>query len=99
MCLKSYVPPRECCPIPKTPFPPQRLAVQHAPQNPDYSLHAARLVLEKRRSSTKRRSWLMRAGTRGRIPAYTDVYFSLGTLYADHLKDPSKSVDGLRALY
>ena len=29
-------------------------------------------------------------------PAYTDVYFSLGTLYADHLNEPQKSIDAFR---
>ena len=29
-------------------------------------------------------------------PAYTDVYFSLGSLYADHLHDQSKSVEAFR---
>jgi Flp pilus assembly protein TadD len=27
---------------------------------------------------------------------YQDVYFSLGTLYADHLKDQAKSVEAFR---
>ena len=29
-------------------------------------------------------------------PAYADVYFSLGVLYADHLNEPQKSVDAFR---
>ncbi|MGH7256908.1 MAG: tetratricopeptide repeat protein, partial [Nitrospiraceae bacterium] len=29
-------------------------------------------------------------------PDYTDVYFSLGTLYADHLKDSNKSVEAFK---
>ncbi len=29
-------------------------------------------------------------------PAYADVYFSLGVLYADHLSEPQKSVDAFR---
>jgi lipoprotein NlpI len=29
-------------------------------------------------------------------PAYGDVYFSLGELYADHLNEPQKSVDAFR---
>ena len=29
-------------------------------------------------------------------PAYADVYLSLGELYADHLREPQKSVDAFR---
>lgn len=70
-----------------------RLAVQHAPENPD-SHYTLGLVYEKlgrfaEAEQAMRQALVVNAG-------YQDVYFSLGTLYADRLNDPAKSVEAFR---
>jgi tetratricopeptide (TPR) repeat protein len=68
-------------------------AVQHAPQNPD-SHYSLALALEKKGQHQEAERALLQ--TLAVNPAYTDVYFSLGTLYADHLNEPQKSIDAFR---
>ena len=70
-----------------------RAAVQHAPQNPD-SYYSLALVFEKQGQFRDAEQAMQQALAVN--PAYTDVYFSLGTLYADHLNEPQKSVDFFR---
>ena len=70
-----------------------RAAVQHAPQNPD-SHYSLGLVLEKKGQPKEAEQAMQQALAVN--PAYTDVYFSLGTLYADQLHEPQKSVDAFR---
>lgn len=70
-----------------------RAAVQHAPQNPD-SHYSLGLVLEKKSQPKEAEQAMQQALAVN--PAYTDVYFSLGTLYADQLHEPQKSVDAFR---
>ncbi|MEK7300594.1 MAG: tetratricopeptide repeat protein, partial [Nitrospirota bacterium] len=70
-----------------------QLAVKHAPANPD-SYYTLGLIYEKRGSFPEAEQALLQAL---KVNAgYQDVYFSLGTLYADHLKDPAKSVEAFR---
>jgi tetratricopeptide (TPR) repeat protein len=70
-----------------------RLAVQHAPQNPD-SFYTLGLVLEKRQQYVEAEQAMRQAIKIN--PDYVDVYFSLGTLYADHLHDQPKSLDAFK---
>jgi tetratricopeptide (TPR) repeat protein len=70
-----------------------RLAVQHAPQNPD-SFYTLGLVLEKRQQYAEAEQAMRQALNVN--PNYVDVYFSLGTLYADHLHDQPKSVEAFK---
>lgn len=70
-----------------------RLAVQHAPQNPD-SFYTLGLVLEKRQQYAEAEQAMRQALKVN--PDYVDVYFSLGTLYADHLHDQPKSVEAFK---
>lgn len=90
--LKSYVR-LEILPNLDEAFSAAKLAVQYAPQNPD-SYYTLGLILEKRGAFPEAERAMLQALTVN--PAYTDVYYSLGTLYADHLKDPKKSVDAFR---
>lgn len=70
-----------------------RLAVKHAPDNPD-SFYTLGLIYEKRGSFVEAEQALLQAL---KVNAgYQDVYFSLGTLYADHLNDQPKSVEAFR---
>lgn len=70
-----------------------QLAVKHAPTNPD-SYYTLGLIYEKRGSFPEAEQALLQAL---KVNAgYQDVYLSLGTLYADHLKDPVKSVEAFR---
>ena len=70
-----------------------QLAVTHAPDNPD-SHYTLGLIYEKRGSFAEAEQALLQAL---KVNAgYQDVYFSLGTLYADHLKNPAKSVEAFR---
>ena len=67
-----------------------KFAVQYAPKNPD-SQYTLGLVYEKRglyaeAERAMRESLVVN-------PSYVDVYFSLGTLYADELKDQKKAVE------
>lgn len=70
-----------------------RAAVQHAPQNPD-SHYSLGMALEKKGQPKEAEQAMQQALAVN--PAYTDVYFSLGALYADHLNEPQKSVDAFR---
>ena len=70
-----------------------RAAVQHAPQNPD-SHYSLALALEKKGQHQEAEQAMQQALVVN--PAYADVYFSLGALYADHLNEPQKSVDAFR---
>lgn len=69
------------------------LAVKYAPENPD-SFYILGLIHEKRgkfsEAETAFRQALLVNNT------YQDVYFALGTLYADHLHDQPKSVEAFR---
>ena len=70
-----------------------QLAVKHAPDNPD-SFYTLGLIYEKLGNFTEAEKTLLQAL---KVNAgYQDVYFSLGTLYADRLNDRSKSVDAFR---
>ncbi len=70
-----------------------QLAVKHAPDNPD-SYYTLGLIYEKQGSYAEAERALLQAL---KVNAgYQDVYFSLGTLYADHLNDQPKSVEAFR---
>ena len=69
------------------------LAVQYASDDPD-SFYTLGLVQERRGKLTEAEAAFRQAL---HVKAdYRDVYFSLGTLYADHLNDQSKSVEAFR---
>lgn len=67
-----------------------KLAVQYAPNNPD-SHYTLGLVYEKRGQFAEAEKALRAALAVN--PAYVDVYFTLGALYADQLKDQQKAVE------
>jgi tetratricopeptide (TPR) repeat protein len=67
-----------------------KLAVQYAPNNPD-SHYTLGLIYEKRGQFAEAER-AMRAALAAN-PSYVDVYFTLGALYADHLKDQNKAVE------
>jgi tetratricopeptide (TPR) repeat protein len=67
-----------------------RLAVQYAPKNPD-AQYTLGLIHEKRGQYAEAEHAMREALVVN--PNYTDVYFSLGILYADKLMDQSKSVE------
>ena len=90
--LKSYIR-LEVLPNLEESLQAAQAAVRHAPQNPD-SHYSLALALEKKgRHQEAERAMLETLAVN---PAYTDVYFSLGTLYADHLNEPQKSIDAFR---
>ena len=67
-----------------------KLAVQYAPKNPD-SQYTLGLIYEKHGQYAE-----AERAMRGALvvnPNYTDVYFSLGVLYADEMKDQPKAVE------
>ena len=66
------------------------LAVQYAPKNPD-SQYTLGLIYEKRGQYAEAERAMREALVVN--PNYVDVYFSLGILYADEMKDQSKSVE------
>jgi tetratricopeptide (TPR) repeat protein len=67
--------------------------VQYASDNPD-SFYTLGLIDEKRgRFSAAETAFRQAVQVKA---DYRDVYFSLGTLYADHLDAPSKSVEAFR---
>jgi tetratricopeptide (TPR) repeat protein len=66
------------------------LAVQYAPKNPD-AQYTLGLIHEKRGQYAEAEYAMRKALVVN--PNYTDVYFSLGILYADKLMDQSKSVE------
>jgi tetratricopeptide (TPR) repeat protein len=87
--LKSYVR-LEVLPNLDEALAAARLAVQYAPKNPD-AQYTLGLIHEKRGQYTEAEHAMREALVVN--PNYTDVYFSLGILYADKLMDQSKSVE------
>ena len=69
------------------------LAVKYAPENPD-SFYTLGLIHEKRGEFAEAEAALRQALRVNNT--YQDVYFALGTLYADHLKDQAQSVEAFR---
>lgn len=67
-----------------------KLAVQYASKNPD-SQYTLGLIYEKRGQYAEAERAMREALVVN--PNYVDVYFSLGILYADEMKDQSKSVE------
>ena len=67
-----------------------KLAVQYAPKNPD-SQYTLGLIYEKRGQYADAECAMREALVVN--PNYVDVYFSLGILYADEIKDQPKSVE------
>ncbi|MER3423978.1 MAG: hypothetical protein C4293_12865, partial [Nitrospiraceae bacterium] len=68
-------------------------AVRYAPENPD-SHYTLGLVLQRKGQFAEAERALQQALTLN--PNYTDVYLSLGDLYAQDLKDPNKAVEAYR---
>jgi hypothetical protein len=87
--LKSYVL-LEVLPNIEEALSAATLAVQHAPKNPD-SQYTLGLIYEKRGQYVEAERAMREALAVN--PNYVDVYFSLGTLYADKMKDEPKSVE------
>ena len=87
--LKSYVL-LEVLPNLADALPVAKLAVQYAPKNPD-SQYTLGLIYEKRGQYAEAEHAMREALVVN--PNYTDVYFSLGILYADEMKDQPKSVE------
>ena len=69
------------------------LAVKHAPENPDSS-YTLGLILQRRGQFLEAEKALRQALSVN--PDYTDVYLSLGDLYAEDLNDREKSVEAYR---
>lgn len=69
------------------------LAVKFAPENPD-SFYMLGLIHEKRGKFVEAEVAFREALRVNN--SYQDVYFALGTLYADHLNDQPKSVEAFR---
>jgi len=67
-----------------------KLAVQYAPKNPD-SQYTLGLIYEKRGQYAEAERAMREALVAN--PSFADVYFSLGILYADEMKDQSKSLE------
>lgn len=70
-----------------------KLAVQHAPKNPD-SHYTLGLIYEKRGQFPEAEQAMLEAVKVN--PNYSDVYFSLGLMYADGMKNEQKSVDAFQ---
>lgn len=87
--LKSYVR-LEVLPNLDDAMATAKLAVQYAPKNPD-SHYTLGLIYEKRGQYVEAERALREALVVN--PNYVDVYFSLGLLYADEIKDQPKSVE------
>jgi len=87
--LKSYVL-LEVLPNLEEALAAAKAAVQYAPKNPD-SHYTLGLIYEK----LERYGEAERAMREALVvnPSYVDVYFSLGELYADKIKDQKKSVE------
>ncbi len=68
-------------------------AVEYAADNPD-SFYTLGLIYEKQGRYAEAEQAMLRATKVN--PSYLDVYFSLGTLYADHLKNEPKAVETFR---
>ena len=67
-----------------------KAAVQYAPKNPD-SHYTLGLIYEKRGQYSEAERAMRDALTAN--PSYVDVYFTLGALYADKIKDQKKAVE------
>ena len=67
-----------------------KLAVQYAPKNPD-SHYTLGLIYEKREQYVEAERAMREALVVN--PNYVDIYFSLGILYADEMKNQPKSVE------
>ncbi|HLZ32653.1 MAG TPA: caspase family protein [Nitrospira sp.] len=87
--LKSYVR-LEVLPNLDEALAAAKAAVQYAPKNPD-SQYTLGLIYEKRGQYAEAEQAMRQALTVN--PSYIDVYFSLGTLYADRMKDQQKAVE------
>jgi len=87
--LKSYVL-LEVLPSLDDALSAAKLAVQYAPKNPD-SHYTFGLIYEKRGQYVEAERAMREALVVN--PNYMDVYFSLGILYADEMKDQPKSVE------
>lgn len=69
------------------------LAVKHAPKNPD-SFYTLGLVLQRMGKYAEAERALLEALKVN--PNYSDVYYSLGELYAENLKDKQKALQAFR---
>jgi len=87
--LKSYVR-LEVLPNLEDALSAAMLAVQYAPKNPD-AQYTLGLIFEKRGQYAEAERAMRKALIVN--PNYVDVYFSLGILYADEVKDQAKSVE------
>jgi tetratricopeptide (TPR) repeat protein len=87
--LKSYVR-LEVLPNLEEALMAARLAVQHVPKNPD-AQYTLGMIYEKRGQYVEAERAMREALVAN--PNYRDVYFSLGILYADQIKDHQKSVE------
>ena len=87
--LKSYVR-LEVVPDLEDALATGKLAVQYAPNNPD-SHYTLGLIYEKRGQYAEAEK-AMRAALVAN-PGYVDVYFTLGAMYADEIKDQKKAVE------
>ncbi|HEU4683801.1 MAG TPA: tetratricopeptide repeat protein [Nitrospira sp.] len=90
--LKSYVR-LEVLPNLDEALSAAKLAVQHAPKNPD-SQYTLGLVYEKQGRYDEAERAMRDALVVN--PNYSDVYFSLGVMYADEMKDQQKAVDAFQ---
>lgn len=70
-----------------------QLAVKHAPKNPD-SHYTLGLVLQRKGQYAEAERALLDALKVN--PTYSDVYYSLGELYAENLKNKQKAIDAFR---
>src|SRR5574341_1648669 len=70
-----------------------KLAVQHAPNNPDS--HYTLGLIQEKRGNYGEAERAMRAAVAVN-PNYADVYFSLGELYSDKIKDQPKAIEAFR---
>ena len=87
--LKSYVR-LEVLPNMEEALAAGKLAVKYAPNNPD-SHYTLGLIYEKGGQYAEAERELRAALATN--PSYVDVYFTLGALYADELKDQKKAVE------
>jgi tetratricopeptide (TPR) repeat protein len=90
--LKSYVR-LEVLPNMDEAISAAKLAVQYAPNNPD-SHYTLGLIQEKRGNYVEAERAMQAAVVVN--PNYADVYFSLGELYSDRIKDEPKAVAAFR---